>query len=139
MEGCGVPTVQEVEVQRVVLVAQEHSPRRDDGTQDPPPTNDWTAQVQALAANPAWAQEQFAQWQYLRQQYQHLPLQLNTFHHNSSSWRRRQWILGACFPRTDPLGTGGVWTRERIGLLCNRPIQHIGRVKKHESSTGLEW
>ena len=36
-------------------------PRRDDGTQDPPPSNDWTAQVQALAANPAWAQEQFAQ------------------------------------------------------------------------------
>ena len=35
-------------------------PRRDDGTQDPPPVNDWTAQVQALAANPAWAQEQFA-------------------------------------------------------------------------------
>ena len=29
-----------------------------------------------------------------------------------------------CFPRTtDPLGTGGVWTRERIGLVCNRPIQ----------------
>ena len=30
-------------------------PRRDDGTQDPPPINDWTAQVQALVANPAWA------------------------------------------------------------------------------------
>ena len=42
-------------------------PRRDDGTQDPPPINDWTAQVQALAANPAWAQEQFAQWQLLHQ------------------------------------------------------------------------
>ena len=26
-------------------------PRRDDGTQDPPPLKDWTAQVQALAAN----------------------------------------------------------------------------------------
>ena len=37
-------------------------PRRDDGTQDPPPIDDWTAQVQALAANPAWALEQFAQW-----------------------------------------------------------------------------
>ena len=44
-------------------------PRRDDGTQDPPPKNDWTAKVQALAANPAWAQEQ---WQLLHQQYQHL-------------------------------------------------------------------
>ena len=46
-------------------------PRRDDGTQNPPPLNDWTAQVQALAANSAWAQEQFAQWQLLHQQYQH--------------------------------------------------------------------
>ena len=50
-------------------------PRRDDGTQDPPPSNDWTAQVQALAANPAWAQEQFAQWQLLHQQCQHLQYQ----------------------------------------------------------------
>ena len=50
-------------------------PRRDDGIQDPPPINDWTAQVQALAANPAWAQEQFAQWQFLHQQYQHLQYQ----------------------------------------------------------------
>ena len=46
-------------------------PRRDDGVPNPPPLNDWTAQVQALAANPAWAQEQFAQWQLLHQQYQH--------------------------------------------------------------------
>ena len=50
-------------------------PRRDDGTQDPPPINDWTAQVQAPAANSAWAQEQFAQWQLFRQQYQHLQYQ----------------------------------------------------------------
>ena len=50
-------------------------PRRDDSIQDPPPLNDWTAQVQALAANPAWAQEQFAQWQLLHQQYQHLQYQ----------------------------------------------------------------
>ena len=46
-------------------------PRRDDGTQDPPPLNDWTAKVQALAANPARAQEQPAQRQLLHQQYQH--------------------------------------------------------------------
>ena len=72
---CRIPTVQEVEIQRVVLVAQEHSQTRDDGTQDPPPLNDWTAKVQALAANPAWAQEQFAQWQLLHQQYQHLQYQ----------------------------------------------------------------
>ena len=45
------------------------------GMQNPPPSNDWTAQVQALAANPAWAQEQFAQWQVLHQQYQHLQYQ----------------------------------------------------------------
>ena len=50
-------------------------PRRDDGISNPPPLNDWTAQVQALAANPAWAQEQFAQWQLLHQQYQHLQYQ----------------------------------------------------------------
>ena len=48
--------------------------------------------------------------------------------------------LGKCFPRTaDPLGTGGVWTRERIGLVCDRPTQHNVRVRKHESSTGLVW
>ena len=50
-------------------------PRRDDGTQDSPPFNDWTSQVPALAANPAWAQEQFAQWQLLHQQCQHLQYQ----------------------------------------------------------------
>ena len=50
-------------------------PRRDDGTQDPTPINDWTVQVQALEANPAWAQEQSAQWQLLHQQYQHLQYQ----------------------------------------------------------------
>ena len=50
-------------------------PRRDDGIPNPPLLNDWTAQVQALAANPAWAQEQFAQWQLLHQQYQHLQYQ----------------------------------------------------------------
>ena len=36
-------------------------PRRDDGTQDPPPINDWTAQVQYLEAKPAlgtgWVKE----------------------------------------------------------------------------------
>ena len=85
-------------------------PKRDDGTLDPPPINDWTAQLQALAANPAWAEEQFAQWQLLHQKY------ISIFNINSSSWRRRQRILGKCFSRTaDPLGTGGVWTRERIG------------------------
>ena len=50
-------------------------PRRDDGIPNPLPLNDWTAQVQALAANPAWAQEQFTQWQVLHQQYQHLQYQ----------------------------------------------------------------
>ena len=50
-------------------------PRRDDGTQDPPPVNDWTAQVQAPAANPDWAQEQFAQWQLFHQQCKHLQCQ----------------------------------------------------------------
>ena len=87
------------------------------------------AQVQALAANPAWAQEQFAQW-----------YSISIFNINSSSWRRRRRILGKCFPRTaDPLRTGGVWTRGWIGLVCNRPIQHNVRARKRESSTGLEW
>ena len=53
----------------------ETLPRRDDGVPNPPPLDDWTAQVQALAANPAWAQEQFAQWQLLHQQHQHLQYQ----------------------------------------------------------------
>ena len=35
--------------------------------------------------------------------------------------------------------TGGVWTRERIGLVCNRPIQYNDRIRKHEPSTGLVW
>ena len=59
----------------MVLVALGTLPRRDDGVPNPPPLNDWTAEVQALAANPAWAQEQFAQWQLLHQQYQHLQYQ----------------------------------------------------------------
>ena len=53
----------------------ETLPKRDDGIPNPPLLNDWTAQVQALAANPAWAQEQFAQWQLLHQLYQHLQYQ----------------------------------------------------------------
>ena len=44
----------QVEVQRMVLVTQELS-GQDNGAQDPPPINDWTAQVRELAANPAWA------------------------------------------------------------------------------------
>ena len=102
-------------------------PRRDDGTQDPHTINDWTAQVRAPAANPAWAQEQFAQWQLLHQQYQHLQ-------HQQQLVASSTTIFGKCFPRT-----GGVWTRERIGLVCNRPIQHNARVRKHESSTGQVW
>ena len=93
-------------------------PRRDDGVPNPLPLNDWTAQVQALAANPAWAQEQFAQCNFSINS-------ISTFNINNSSWRRRRRILCKCFPRkTDPLGTGGVWTGERIGLVCNRPVQH---------------
>ena len=54
LEGRGVPTVPQVEVQRVVLVAPATLSGQDNGVQDPPPINDWTA----LAADPAWAQEQ---------------------------------------------------------------------------------
>ena len=36
-------------------------------------------------------------------------------------------------------GTRGVWTRERIGLVCDRPTEHNVRVRKHKSSKGLEW
>ena len=56
-------------------MAQEHFQDETMVYQDPPPVNNWTAQVQVLAANPAWAQEQFAQWQLLHQQYQHLQYQ----------------------------------------------------------------
>ena len=101
-------------------------PRRDDGIPNPHPLNDWTAQVQALAANPAWAQEQFAQWQLLHQQYQHL----------SISAAARGGVENRSL--ADPLGTGGVWTRERMRLVCNRPIQHYVRARKCESSTGRE-
>ena len=74
-------------------------PRRDDGMPNPPPLNDWTAQVQALAANPGWAQEQFAQWKLLHQQYQHLQYQQQLVATSTTG------ILGKCFPRTtDALG-----------------------------------
>ena len=43
-------------------------PRRDDGTQDPPPITDWTAQVQALAANPH--RNSSLSGNFLHQQYQ---------------------------------------------------------------------
>ena len=72
---CRIPTVQEVEIQRVVLVAQEHFQDETMAYKIRLFLNDWTVQVQALAANPAWAQEQFAQWQLLHQQYQHLQCQ----------------------------------------------------------------
>ena len=64
-----------METQRVVLVAQEHFQDETMASQIHLLLNDWTAQVQALAANPAWAQEQFAQWQLLHQQYQHFQYQ----------------------------------------------------------------
>ena len=67
LEGCRIPTVQEV--------AQEHFQDETMVYQIHLLLNDWTAQVQASAANPAWAQEQFAQWQLLHQQYQHLQYQ----------------------------------------------------------------
>ena len=123
-----------LEIQRVVLVAQEHSPGQDNGAQDRPPINDWTAQVQALAANPAWAQEQCAQWQLLHQQDQHLQYQqqlVGVVDNGSlaSASRGRQVHWG-------PVEYG---TRERIGLVGNRPFQNNARARKHESSTGLVW
>ena len=105
-------------------------PRLDDGIPNSPPFNDWTAQVQALAANPAWAQEQFAQRQLL-----HIN-SIRTFNISSSSWRRRRRILGKCFPRTtDPLGTGGVWTRERIGFVFYRPVQQPESVNRQQDGS----
>ena len=83
-----------------------------DGAQDPPPINDWTAQMQALAANPAWAKEQFAQWQLLHQQFQHLQYQQQL----AASSTMDPWKV---FPRTaSPLETSRVRIRERIGLVC---------------------
>ena len=39
------------------------------------PSNNWTAQMQVLMSNPELAQEQFAQWQLIHQQFQHLHYQ----------------------------------------------------------------
>ena len=94
-------------------------PRRDDGVPNPPPLYDWTAQVQALAANPAWGTGTVCS----------VATSPSTVSAPSISTTARGDVddgsLGKCFPKkTDPLGTGGVWTRERIGLVCNRPV-HI--------------
>ena len=86
-------------------------PRRDDGTQDPPPLNDWTAKVQALAANPAWAQEQFAQWQLLHQQYQHLQYQQQLVAASTTDpWRVLPEDVGSTADRWSMTGT------DRIGV-----------------------
>ena len=50
-------------------------PRQDGGSQNPTLSNDWTAQMQVLMSNPELAQEQFAQWQLIHQQFQHLQYQ----------------------------------------------------------------
>ena len=52
-EGCRIPTVQKVEIQPSGSGGPGTLPRRDDGIPNPPPLNDWTAQVQALAAKPS--------------------------------------------------------------------------------------
>ena len=50
---------------------------------------------------------------------------------NNSSGQRRRQILGECFPKkTDPLGTGGVWTQERIGLVCKPPSPALRQSQK---------
>ena len=50
-------------------------PGQDSGSQNPTLSNDWTAQMQVLRSNPELAQEQFAQWQLIHQQFQHLQYQ----------------------------------------------------------------
>ena len=81
---------------------RERSQDETDGTLDSPPKKDWSAQVQALAANPAWTQEQFALWQLLHQQYQHLQYERQLV---SASTKKS---LVECFPRTsDPPWSGG--------------------------------
>ena len=50
-------------------------PGQDSGSQNPTLSNDWTAQMQVLMSNPELAQEQFAQWQLIHQQFQHLHYQ----------------------------------------------------------------
>ena len=64
-------------------------PRRDDGTQDPPPMNGPGA---SSGGKPAWAQEQFAQWQLLHQQYQRLQYQQQLVAVSTTDpWRRIHW------------------------------------------------
>ena len=50
-------------------------PGQNGGSQNPTLSNDWTAQMQVLMSNPELAQEQFAQWQLIHQQFQHLQYQ----------------------------------------------------------------
>ena len=105
---------------------------QDNGVQDPPPIDDWTAQVKALLQTQRGRKNNSPSSNFINN--------INTFNINRSSWRRRQRTLGERLPRmANPLGTSGVWIRERIGLVCNRPIQHNVRVRKRESSTGLVW
>ena len=50
-------------------------PGQDSGFPNPSLSNDWTARMQVLISNPELAQEQFAQWQLIHQQFQHLQYQ----------------------------------------------------------------
>ena len=60
------PTI--ISLSRRLACAGPHS-------QNPTLSNDWTAQMQVLMSNPELAQEQFAQWQLIHQQFQHLQYQ----------------------------------------------------------------
>ena len=96
----------------------ETLPRRDDGVPNPP----------LLTIG----QPRFKRWRQIQLGHRNSLLSgnfsinsISTFNINNSSGRRRRQILGECFPKkTDPLGTGGVWTQERIGLVYNRPVRH---------------
>ena len=103
----------------------ETLPRRDDGVPNPPPLNDWTAPGSSIGCKSSLGTGTVL----LSGNFS--INSISTFNINNSSWRRRRRILGKCFPKkTDPLGTGGVWTRERIGLVCNRPSPALSQIQK---------
>ena len=107
LEGCRVPTVQEVEVQRVVLVAQEHY-------QDETMTH--RIHLLSTTGRPRcklWRQTQL--WHKNSSPSGNFSINsISIFNINSSSCRRRQRILGKCG------STGDRWSMDtgtdRIGV-----------------------
>ena len=112
------------EVQRVVLVAHEHSQDETMHTGSTSSQRTGRPRCKLQRQTQLGHRNSSAQWQLFRQQYQHLQYQQQLVASSTTD----PWQV---LPETaDPLGTGGVWTRERIGLVCDRPTQHNVRVQE---------